>query len=64
MGYVGKLAIDHLIPELNANHLVDIYSTSFSPQIVIRLNGVAELMKKNIIFYSKASSSGKMTCYC
>jgi CheY-like chemotaxis protein len=57
-GYVGKLAIDHLIPELNANHLVDIYSTSFSPQIVIRLNGVAELMK-NTIFYSKASSSGK-----
>ena len=45
-----------MIPELNANHLVDIYSTSFSPQIVIRLNGVAELMK-NTIFYSKASSS-------
>ena len=56
-GYVGKLAIDHLIQELNANHLADIYSNSFPPQIVIRSNGVAELMK-NTIFYSKALSSG------
>lgn len=56
-GYVGKLAIDHLIQELNANHLADIYSNSFPPQIVIRSNGVAELMK-NTIFYSKALSPG------
>ena len=55
-GYVGKLAINHLIQELNANHLADIYSSSFPPQIVIRSNGVAELMK-NTIFYSKALSS-------
>lgn len=54
-GYVGKLAIDHLIHELSAKHLADVYSTSFPPQIVIRSNGVAELMK-NTIFYSKALS--------
>ncbi len=29
-GYVGKLAVDHLIQELHANHLVDIYSNSLS----------------------------------
>jgi uncharacterized protein len=55
-GYVGKIAIDHLIQELNANHLADIYSSSFPPQIMIRTDGVAELMK-NTIFYSKASTS-------
>ena len=55
-GYVGKLAVDHLIQELNAIHLADIYSTSFPPQIIVRSNGVAELMK-NTIFYSKAISS-------
>ena|SRR5215831_2704806 len=55
-GYVGKIAIDHLIQELNAKHLADIYSTSFPAQIMIRTEGIAELMK-NTIFYSKAAVS-------
>jgi uncharacterized protein len=55
-GYVGKMAIDHLIQELNAKRLADIYSASFPDQIMIRTEGVAELMK-NTIFYSKASVS-------
>ncbi len=55
-GYVGKIAIDHLIQELDAKLLADIYCTSFPPQIMIGTDGVAELMK-NSIFYSKATSS-------
>ena len=51
-GYVGKIAVDHLIQELKAKHLADIYSTSFPPQILIRTDGTADLMK-NSIFYSK-----------
>jgi uncharacterized protein len=50
-GYIGKLAVDHLIEELNAKHFADIYSSSFPPQILISTDGVAELMK-NSIFYS------------
>src|SRR5205823_6683076 len=55
-GYVGKIAIDHLIQELNAKRLADIYSTSFPPQIMIRTDGIAELMR-NTIFYSKAGAN-------
>jgi uncharacterized protein (TIGR00162 family) len=51
-GYVGKIAVDHLIQELKAKHLADIYSTSFPPQVLIRADGTADLMK-NSIFYSK-----------
>jgi uncharacterized protein (TIGR00162 family) len=54
-GYVGKMAIDHLIQELHAKHLADIYSSSFPPQITIRNDGIAELMK-NSIFYSERTS--------
>jgi len=50
-GYVGKMAVDHLIEELQAKHLADIYSSSFPPQIMIRNDGVAELMR-NSIYYS------------
>jgi uncharacterized protein (TIGR00162 family) len=58
-GYVGKIAVDHLIQELDAKHLADIYSTSFPPQVLIRTDGVAEPIK-NTIFYAAnlvASSS-------
>jgi uncharacterized protein len=54
-GYVGKIAVDHLIEELHAKRLADIYSTSFPPQVLIRSDGTADLMK-NTIFYSKGSS--------
>ena len=53
-GYVGKLAIDHIIEELEGIHLADIYSTSFPPQVIIKNNGIVDLMK-NILYYVKDS---------
>jgi len=50
-GYVGKLAVDHLIEELHAKHLVDIYSSSFPPQVMIRADGTAELLKNSIYWW-------------
>jgi uncharacterized protein (TIGR00162 family) len=55
-GYIGKIAVDHLIEELHAKHLADIYSSSFPPQILIRTDGVAELMK-NSIYYSDGATA-------
>ncbi len=56
-GYVGKMAVDHLIEELNARHLADIYSTSFPPQVLIRSDGTADLMKNTIFYSDKTNSS-------
>jgi uncharacterized protein len=50
-GYVGKLAVDHLIEELPAKHLVDIYSSSFPPQVMIKADGTADLMKNSIFWW-------------
>lgn len=55
-GYVGKLAIDHLIHELNASHLVDIYSNTFPPQVMIKPDGTVDLIK-NAIFYHESPTS-------
>jgi uncharacterized protein (TIGR00162 family) len=55
-GYVGKLAIDHLIHELNASHLVDIYSNTFPPQIMIKPDGTVNLIK-NVMFYHESPTS-------
>jgi len=50
-GYVGKLAVDHIIQELQAKHLVDIYSSSFPPQVMIKADGTVELMKNSIFWW-------------
>lgn len=56
-GYVGKMAVDHLIEELHATHLVDIYSSSFPPQVMIRADGTADLMKNSIFWWEGKDAS-------
>ncbi|NWG37148.1 proteasome assembly chaperone family protein [Nitrososphaera sp.] len=56
-GFVGKLAVDHLIEELKATRLVDIYSSSFPPQVLIGADGTAELMKNSIFWWEGDDAS-------
>ncbi|GIU72798.1 MAG: proteasome assembly chaperone family protein [Candidatus Nitrosocaldaceae archaeon] len=49
-GYVGKLAIDHLIQELDAELIADIYSSALPPQVVIKNDGTIELMKNSLYY--------------
>ncbi len=51
-GYVGKLAIDHLIDKLHAEKFADVYSSSFPPQVSIQQNGTVDLVK-NSFYFSK-----------
>ena len=51
-GYVGKLAIDHLIDKLHAEKFADVYSSSFPPQVSIQKNGTIDLVK-NSFYYCK-----------
>jgi uncharacterized protein (TIGR00162 family) len=55
-GYVGKLAIDHLIHELNASHLADIYSNTFPPQVMIKPDGTVDLIKNAMFYYESPTS--------
>jgi hypothetical protein len=58
-GYVGKLAVEHIIQELGAKLFADIYSYSFPPQVVIRSDGTADLMK-NSMYYWKGNGKPDM----
>ncbi|MDE1763735.1 MAG: proteasome assembly chaperone family protein [Thaumarchaeota archaeon] len=55
-GYVGKLAVDHLIEELKGVPFANIFSSSFPPQVLIQSDGTADLMK-NTLYYCKGKSS-------
>src|SRR2546428_14073362 len=54
-GYVGKLAVDHLIEELKGIPFASIFSSSFPPQVLIQSDGTADLMK-NVLYYCKGKS--------
>ena len=53
-GYVGKLAIDHLIDKLQAKQFANVYSSSFPPQVSIQQDGTIDLVK-NSFYFSKTN---------
>jgi hypothetical protein len=55
-GYVGKLAIDHMVTELKAIPFVNMFSSSFPPQVLIQSDGTTDLMK-NILYYFKGEEN-------
>lgn len=54
-GYVGKLAVDHLIDEMKGTPFANIFSSSFPPQVLIHSDGTADLMK-NTLYHCKSKS--------
>jgi len=54
-GQVGKLAVDHLIVELRADLVAEIYTPAFPPQIYIQSDGVA-YMPRFQIYHARAGS--------
>jgi uncharacterized protein len=55
-GLVGKLAVDYLIKELGAIHMADVFSSYFSPQIVIQADGTTSIVK-NSLYYVKNNNT-------
>ena len=51
IGHVGKLAAEHLVAELKAEKVGEIYSPSFPPQVLIKTDGTVELMKNELFFW-------------
>ena len=56
IGHVGKLAIDHVIDELDATKFVEIYSPFFPPQVLVGEGGIVEDMK-NEMYYLKSAGA-------
>ncbi|MHB8547008.1 MAG: proteasome assembly chaperone family protein [Nitrosotalea sp.] len=55
-GYVGKLAVDHMIEELKAIPFANMISSSFPPQVLIKPDGTTDLMKNTFYFYKGSSN--------
>ena len=51
VGHVGKLAVDHMVDELEATKFVEIYSPAFPPQVYVGEDGIIEDMKNELYYY-------------
>ncbi len=55
-GFVGKFALDHLVADLPARPLAEVYSDGFPPQIMVKEDGTATLLRTEL--YSWKSAEG------
>ncbi len=55
--FVGKFALDHLVTDLPAKPLADIYSDGFPPQIMINDDGIATLLRTELYFWKSGDGS-------
>ncbi|MDD3621665.1 MAG: proteasome assembly chaperone family protein [Methanofollis sp.] len=51
IGQVGKLVVEHMIEELGAEQIVDIYSIYLPPQVLIEPGGVARMPSNEIYLW-------------
>ncbi|MDR2855651.1 MAG: proteasome assembly chaperone family protein [Methanomicrobiales archaeon] len=51
IGHVGKLVAEHLIHELQATKVAEVFSTYFPPQALVEENGVARLCNNELYRY-------------
>jgi uncharacterized protein len=52
--FVGKFAVDHLIAELPASPLAEIYTDAFPPQITVNEDGSASLIRNDLYYWHGA----------
>jgi len=48
IGHVGKLVADHLVNELRAEKVVEIYSHYFPPQVMVLEDGTIRMPKNEV----------------
>ena len=62
-GYVGKLAVDHLIKELQAKLFAEIYSDAFPPHVMIKHDGLINLVKNELYYWKNSDESTDLIIY-
>lgn len=51
VGHVGKLVADHLVEELHAEKIIEIYSPHFPPQVMVEDDGTIKQVRNEIYAY-------------
>lgn len=57
VGNVGKLAVEHLVDELDAQPLAEVYCKDFPPQVFVRDDGTVKLVNNELYYVTKGERS-------
>jgi len=57
VGHVGKLVADHMVEELKAEKIIEIYSPHFPPQVMVREDGTIKQVRNEIYAYQGKGKS-------
>jgi uncharacterized protein len=57
---VGKVAVDHLVQELSAKQLAEVYCDGMAPQVFIQPNGTASMMRNDIYFWKNPGNMHRL----
>ncbi|MDG6906533.1 MAG: PAC2 family protein [Nitrososphaerota archaeon] len=60
---VGKFAVDHLVSELPAKPLAEIYSNEFPTQIIVKDNGIATSMHNEILYWKNNNHGSDLVLF-
>lgn len=58
VGHVGKLVAEHIVEQLGAEKIIEIYSSHFPPQVIVNSDGTIKLVN-NEIYAHKADDGGQ-----
>jgi uncharacterized protein len=59
VGNVGKLAVEHIVDELKAELVAEIYSTEFPPQVFVKADGTVKLVNNLLYQAPKGPRNGR-----
>ncbi len=62
-GFVGKLALEHLINELGAKLFGVIYSHNFPPQAIIQPDSTVDIIKNELYYWRSKDSANDLILY-
>ncbi len=57
IGHVGKLVAEHLIKELNAEKIIEIYSPHLPPQVIVEEDGTISMVKNEVYAWKSNANS-------
>lgn len=58
IAYIGKLSVDYLIQQLNAELFAEVYSKFFPPYVLIKKDGLVELLRNELHFLKSENADG------
>jgi uncharacterized protein (TIGR00162 family) len=62
IAYIGKLSVDYLVQQLKAELIAEVYSKYFPPYVLIRKDGLVELLK-NELYLLKDEKAGDIVFF-